>query len=72
MEPIEISGVGLTPLDAVSLEQQRSDTDNGSSSDTFQDKLGTEEERYELLAGDPVSGWAEATTEDLAPDPETG
>jgi RNA polymerase sigma-B factor len=35
--------------DAVSLEQQRSDTDNGSSSDTFQDKLGTEEERYELV-----------------------
>jgi RNA polymerase sigma-B factor len=35
--------------DAVSLEQQRSDTDNGSSGDTFQDKLGTEEERYELV-----------------------
>ena len=35
--------------DAVSLEQQRSDTDNGSSADTFQDKLGTEEERYELV-----------------------
>jgi RNA polymerase sigma-B factor len=36
--------------DAVSLEQQRSgDADNGSSSDTFQDKLGTEEERYELV-----------------------
>jgi len=35
--------------DAVSLEQQRSDSDNGSSSDTFQDKLGTEEERYELV-----------------------
>ena len=35
--------------DAVSLEQQRSDTDNGSSTDTFQDKLGTEEERYELV-----------------------
>jgi RNA polymerase sigma-B factor len=35
--------------DAVSLEQQRSDSDNGTSSDTFQDKLGTEEERYELV-----------------------
>src|SRR6476646_9101926 len=36
--------------DAVSLEQQRSgDADNGSGSDTFQDKLGTEEERYELV-----------------------
>jgi RNA polymerase sigma-B factor len=36
--------------DAVSLEQQRSgDPDNGSGSDTFQDKLGTEEERYELV-----------------------
>jgi RNA polymerase sigma-B factor len=35
--------------DAVSLEQQRSDTDHGSSADTFQDKLGTEEERYELV-----------------------
>jgi RNA polymerase sigma-B factor len=34
--------------DAVSLEQQRGDTDNGSS-DTFQDTLGTEEERYELV-----------------------
>jgi RNA polymerase sigma-B factor len=34
--------------DAVSLEQQRSDADNGSS-DTFQDKLGTEEDRYELV-----------------------
>jgi len=34
--------------DAVSLEQQRTDTDNGAS-DSFQDKLGTEEERYELV-----------------------
>ena len=34
--------------DAVSLEQQRSDGENGSS-DSFQDKLGTEEERYELV-----------------------
>jgi RNA polymerase sigma-B factor len=34
--------------DAVSLEQQRGDTDNGSS-DTFQDTLGTDEERYELV-----------------------
>ena len=34
--------------DAVSLEQQRSDGENGSS-DSFQDTLGTEEERYELV-----------------------
>src|SRR3954471_23180314 len=34
--------------DAVSLEQQRGDSENGSS-DTFQDTLGTEEERYELV-----------------------
>jgi RNA polymerase sigma-B factor len=35
--------------DAVSLEQQRSDSDRSTSPDTFQDKLGTEEERYELV-----------------------
>ena len=36
--------------DAVSLEQQRSDSDSGSSpGDTFQDSLGREEERYELV-----------------------
>jgi RNA polymerase sigma-B factor len=35
--------------DAVSLEQQRSDADQSSSTDSFQDKLGTEEERYELV-----------------------
>ena len=35
--------------DAVSLEQQRGDSDSDSGSDTFQDKLGTEEERYELV-----------------------
>jgi RNA polymerase sigma-B factor len=35
--------------DAVSLEQQRSDADQSPSADSFQDKLGTEEERYELV-----------------------
>jgi RNA polymerase sigma-B factor len=35
--------------DAVSLEQQRGDSDSDSGSDTFQDKLGTEEEAYELV-----------------------
>jgi RNA polymerase sigma-B factor len=34
--------------DAVSLEAQRGDSDNGGS-DTFQDTLGTDEERYELV-----------------------
>lgn len=34
--------------DAVSLEQQRSDQDTGTP-DSFQDKLGTDEERYELV-----------------------
>src|SRR3954470_22687873 len=34
--------------DAVSLEAQRGDSDNGGS-DTFQDTLGADEERYELV-----------------------
>ena len=34
--------------DAVSLEAQRGDSDNPGS-DSFQDTLGTEEERYELV-----------------------
>jgi RNA polymerase sigma-B factor len=34
--------------DAVSLEAQRGDSDNGGS-DTFQDTLGSDEERYELV-----------------------
>jgi len=35
--------------DAVSLEQQRGTDPDNSGSDTFQDTLGTEEERYELV-----------------------
>ena len=41
--------IATLSYDAVSLEQQRGDSDNGGSADTFQDTLGTEEERYELV-----------------------